>query len=145
MLRVNLSTPAGIHVDSADDESVSSIEMKFSSSAVALDKDVRNCPYLLREVDLDDPFMLRRRESRLPRWMKQHPKPWIRKGGVTLGLPPEIRALISKYGIVFALLGGYLKQHVKRLTAGWSAALLDKASAVTIDKKPPAHMSAALP
>jgi hypothetical protein len=47
--------------------------------------------------------------------------------------------------IVEGTLDGYLKQHTKRLTAGWVAALLEKASVVTIDRKPPAHISAALP
>jgi hypothetical protein len=36
---------------------------------------------------------------------QQQPKPWIRKRGATLGVPPAIRALITKYGIVFVLLG----------------------------------------
>jgi hypothetical protein len=46
--------------------------------------------------------------------------------------------------IVEGTLDGYLKQHVKRLTAGWVAALLEKAGVVTIDRKPPAYISAAI-
>jgi hypothetical protein len=46
--------------------------------------------------------------------------------------------------IVEGTLDGYLKHHVKRLTAGWIAALLEKACVVTIDRTPPAHVSAAM-
>jgi len=125
------------------------------------EKDVGNCPYLLKEVDFDESVVLRRRESEFAQRMKpavslytgrqhtqmmaavrllrstfgqsccdvaiisagyglinesreiapydvtfqQQPKPWIRKKGVALGVPTAVRALISKYGIVFVLLG----------------------------------------
>jgi hypothetical protein len=44
--------------------------------------------------------------------------------------------------IVEGTLDGYLKQYVNRLTAGWVAALLEKAGVVTIDRTPPAHVKA---
>jgi hypothetical protein len=46
--------------------------------------------------------------------------------------------------IVAGTLDGYLKQHVNRLTAGWIAALLEKAGVVEIDRSPPACVRAAI-
>ena len=46
--------------------------------------------------------------------------------------------------IVEGTLDGYLKGHVNRLTTGWVATLLEKAGVVTIDKRPPARVSAAV-
>ena len=46
--------------------------------------------------------------------------------------------------IVQGTLDGYLKGHVNRLTAGWIAALLEKAGVVTVDRTRPAHVSAAV-
>lgn len=45
--------------------------------------------------------------------------------------------------IVEGTLDGYLKGHVNRLTAGWVAALLEKAGIVTIDGSRPARVQAA--
>jgi len=44
--------------------------------------------------------------------------------------------------IVEGTLDGYLKRHVNRLTAGWIAALLERARVVTIDRTRPAHFRA---
>jgi len=46
--------------------------------------------------------------------------------------------------IVEGTLDGYLKRHVNRLTAGWIAALLEKAGVVTIDRTSPAHVGVAV-
>ena len=47
--------------------------------------------------------------------------------------------------IVEGTLDGYLKPKVKRVTAGWIAALLERAGIVVIDKSHPAHIRASVP
>lgn len=46
--------------------------------------------------------------------------------------------------IVVGALDGCLNCHVKKLTAGWVAALLEEAGVVKIDHDPPAHVAAAI-
>ena len=45
--------------------------------------------------------------------------------------------------IVAGTLDGYLKSHVNRLTAGWVAALLEKAGVAAIERSRPAHLRVA--
>lgn len=72
--------------------------------------------------------------------------PWACIEGVVPFLEQHGRVRINGSGksqdIVQGTLEGYLKLHVNRLTAGWIAALLEKAGVVTIDRTRPAHVSA---
>lgn len=45
--------------------------------------------------------------------------------------------------IVPGTLDGYLKEHVDRLTAGWVAALLEKAGVAVIERSRPAYLRVA--
>jgi hypothetical protein len=72
--------------------------------------------------------------------------PWACIEGVVPFLEQHGRVRINGSGksqhIVQGTLDGYLKRHVNRLTAGWIAALLEKAGVVAIDRTRPAHVSA---
>jgi len=71
--------------------------------------------------------------------------PWVCIEGVGPFLEQHGRVRINGSGksqhIVQGTLDGYLKRHVNRLTAGWIAALLEKAGVVAIDRTRPAHVS----
>jgi hypothetical protein len=71
---------------------------------------------------------------------------WVCIEGVLPLLQKHGRIRINGSGksqeIVQGTLDGYLKIHVNRLTAGWVAALLEKAGAAVIERSRPAHLRA---
>lgn len=82
---------------------------------------------------------------------KRTPTPftWECLEGVIPFLQQHGRVRINGSGkdqrIVPGTLDGYLKVHVNRLTAGWVAALLERAGILTIDRRRPAHVSLSSP
>jgi hypothetical protein len=63
--------------------------------------------------------------------------PFLRQYG-----PVRINGSGKSQAIVEGTLDGYLKKHVNRLTAGWVAALLEKAEVARIDRSRPASIRA---
>ena len=70
--------------------------------------------------------------------------PWQCLEGVPTFLQQHGRVRINGSGksqlVVRGTLDGFLKEHVNRLTAGWVAALLEKAGVVEIERTRPAYV-----
>ena len=90
---------------------------RISSDGIVLELGQKRTPTLFRWECLEG----------IPPFLQQHGRVPINGSGK------------SQY-IVSGTLDGYLKAHINRLTAGWVAALLEKAEVVDIERTAPAHV-----